>query len=262
VDEEASRRRSAPADRQPTSTEEAEMEAASSPKEVRIEIPQPLLPPGPSQRTAAGVELPARGPPLQRLGLMADGLDGIKLTHLKLELSSDLVLDLLSIALVPSLGDVIQAPWEWGLAAICAGLVTLIWEELCSPPLMQLAISLRPSPQALPSSTPGLSLLQRSRQWVLRFPGMVLSRLLENSASTTWPAMLLLLALAPVTRDMISTRFNLQRFLQILRLAGEATGIRMLLHKCRHWRQASRRHGCHEDTWMELPGRGQGPWQS
>jgi hypothetical protein len=123
------------------------------------------------------------------------------------------VLDLLSITLVPSLGDVIQAPWEWGLAAICAGLVTLIWEELCSPPLMQLAIALRPSPLTLPISTPGLSRLQRSRQWALRTPGVVLSRLLENLASTMWPAMLLLLALAPVTRDMISTRFNLQRFL-------------------------------------------------
>jgi hypothetical protein len=193
---------------------------------------------------------------------VANGLDGIKLTRLKLELSSDLVLDLLSIALVLSLGDVIQAPWEWGLATICAGLVMLIWEELCSPLLMQLAIALRPSPLTLPISTLGLSRLQGSHQWALRTPGMVLSRLLENLASTTWPAMLLLLVLAPVTRDMISTRFNLQRFLQILRLAGEATGIRMLIHRCRHWRQPSRRHGRLEDTWMELPGRGQGPWQS
>jgi hypothetical protein len=170
------------------------------------------------------------------------------LTRLKLELSSDLVLDLLSITLVPSLGDVIQAPWEWGLAAVCAGLVMIIWEELCSPPLMQLANSLRPPLQAPPSSTLGLSLHQRSLQWALRSPGMVLSRLLENLASTTWLAMLLLLALAPVTREMISTRFNLQRFLQMLKLAGEATGIRMLLRKCRHWRQPSRRHGRHEDT--------------
>jgi hypothetical protein len=114
ADEEAARRRSTPADRQPISKEEAELEIASDPKEVRIEMPQLLLLPGPPQLTAAAVELPARGPPLQRLGLVADGLDGIRPIRLKLELSSDLVLDLLSIALVPSLGDVIQAPWEWG----------------------------------------------------------------------------------------------------------------------------------------------------
>jgi hypothetical protein len=192
------------------------------------------------------VLLPARGPPLQRLGLMADGLDGIRLTRLKLELTSDLVLDLLSIALVPSLGDVIQAPWEWGLAAACAGMVTLIWEELCSPPLMQLASALRQSQLTLPISTPGLSRLQQSHQWVQRAPGVLLSLLLENLASTTWPAMLLLLTLALVTREMISTRFNLQRFLQILRMAAEATGFRILIRRCRHWRQPSRHHGRHE----------------
>jgi hypothetical protein len=261
ADVEAARRRSAPADRQPSSKEQEEMEIAVDPMEVRIEMPQSLLLPGPAQSTAAAVEWPARGPPLQRLGLVANGLDGIRPTRLKLELTSDLVLDLLSIALVPSLGDVIQAPWEWGLAAVCAGLVTLIWEELCSPPLMQLAMALRPSPPTLQSSTLGPSCLQRSHQWVQRFPGVVLSHLLENSASTTWPAVLLLLTLAPVTRDMISTRFNLQRFLQMLRLAGEATGIRMLLRRCRQWRQPSRRHGRHEDPRMELPRRGQGPWQ-
>jgi hypothetical protein len=71
----------------------------------------------------------------------------------------------------------------------------------------------------------------------------------------------LLLALAPITRDMISTRVNLQRFLQILRLAAEATGFRLIIRRCRHWRQPSRRHGRHEGPRMELPGRGQGPWQ-
>jgi hypothetical protein len=78
AEEEASRRRSAPVEKQPTSPEEAEPETASSPDEVRIKIPELLQLPGPLPLTAAGVEsLPAREPPLQRIGLVVDGLDGM-----------------------------------------------------------------------------------------------------------------------------------------------------------------------------------------
>jgi hypothetical protein len=184
------------------------------------------------------------------------------LHEVKLELSSDLLMGIISVALVLPLGSVLRAPGAWALAGLCALLAALLWEELSAPPLRRLAVALRRSLQTLPISIPGRSRLQRLRRWVRSFPGEVLFLLLESLASSTWPAIVTICIMAPVHSDMLSPRINLQQLLQVIRMIGKATGVKKLVRKCRQWRQPSRRQGINEDTGMELPRRRQGPWQS
>ena len=64
--------------------------------------------------------------PLQRLGLVPDGLDGNLRRRLQLEVTTDLLWALLSFALVLPLGTVLDEPIRWAVAAACGAEVVLI----------------------------------------------------------------------------------------------------------------------------------------
>jgi hypothetical protein len=67
-------------------------------------------------------------PPVQRLGFVAENLDGIRRRRFNLEVSTDLLLDTLSISLVLPFGAVLAMPRRWAEVFLCALFVGLIWE--------------------------------------------------------------------------------------------------------------------------------------
>jgi hypothetical protein len=189
-------------------------ERVSFPAEVQSRSPASSSSRRPSPRHfKPGHPSDGQRPPLQRLGLLVEGLDGINSHKFKLERSSDLLWGIISIALVLPLGSVLQAPGAWALASLCALLAALLWEELSAPPLRRLAAALRISLQTLPISTLGRTRLQRLRRWARSLPGEALSLLLESLASSTWPAIVTICFMAPVNSDMISPKINLQQLI-------------------------------------------------
>jgi hypothetical protein len=154
-------------------------------------------------------------PPVQRLGFAAENLDGIRRRRFNLEVSTDLLLDTLSISLVLPFGDVLTMPRRWAEVFLCALFVGLIWETLCTPWLRIRARTMRNLPQILPIT------ISARRRWTRKAPrilALAASHLLEWLAGSTWLIILLLVLLQPSAMHMIQPKINMQAVIFLVRL--------------------------------------------